>query len=265
MKYISMKEYKPSEEYAGLLNDINTYLDNKKEQCHVKGFDFYTFRQPLNGEYIMDKYDIPFFDRATKFYYHRDGKLILNLDIYYYQLEFFMKALFIRIYWCIERPNDDQFAPFIWEEFCNSNDDIFNNLKNVALTIFNDCSTVREFYNKFILNDEYTFIKYDDYMDAITAALSSFGYTFIQHNLVEFPDDSIEIFEDAQATKFTRALRTDNIDLRQIKLIGAFNKLATSTKYRFVPSTKAHALKHFNFSLVINDGVFFPQLLLFPK
>ena len=264
MKYIPMKEYKQTDEYNRLIESIDWYLESKRQKFHIEGFEPYTFIQPSRVEDIMDGYDIPFFDKFTKMYCHKDGKLILNLNIFYYQLEFFMKSLFIRIFWFNGRENKDRFAQFIWDEYINSNNEQFNNLKEQALQIFNECETIEEFYGHFVLNDEYTFIHYRDYQDMAEKTFKSCGYNFIMPSLVEFPEGSVEIFEDRQATKCERIL-TDEISISQLRLIGMYNKLNVDSKYTFVPSNKAKALKKFNFSLVVNEGLFIPQLLVFPK
>lgn len=260
-----MKEYKQTEEYHELIESIGAHLDNKRQQFHIDGFGFYTFVQPSQVEYIMDAYDIPFFDKFTTFYYHKDAKLILNLNIFYHQLEFFMKSLFIRIFWFNDRDNADKFAQFIWSEYCKSNDSNFNNLKEQALKIFNDSETIADFYNNFVLNKEYTFIHYTDYQDMASKTFKALGYKFIMPSLVEFPEGSIRVFEDRQATKLDRTIKADGIDIKQLRLISVFDKLSTMAKYNFVPANKVQALKTFNFSLVINEGMFFPQLLVFPK
>lgn len=260
-----MSVYKQTNEYCDLIRAIDTHLDNKKQQFHINGFDFYTFVQPSQVEYIMDEYDIPFFDKFTTFYYHKDGKLILNLNIFYYQLEFFMKSLFIRIFWFNNRNNADKFAEFIWNEYCKSNDTNFNKLKEQALEIFKNSETIADFYHNFVLNNEYTFIHYSDYQDTVYKTFKSLDYKFIMPSLVEFPEGSINLFEDRQATKLDRTIKSDGIDIKQIRLINVFDKLNTTAKYNFVPSNKVQALKTFNFSLVINKGMFFPQLLVFPK
>ena len=258
-----MKEYKQTDEYKRLIESIDWYLESKRQKFHIQGFEPYTFAQPSRVEDIMDGYDIPFFDKFTKMYYSKDGKLILNLNVFYYQLEFFMKCLFIRIFWFNGRENKDKFAQFIWDEYCNSNDEHFNNLKEQALKIFNECETIEEFYGHFVLNDEYTFIQYKDYQDMVGKTFKSCGYNFIMPSLVEFPENSVDIFENRQATKYDRIM-TD-IGISQLRLFNVFDKLSTNSKYTFVPSNKAKALKHFNFSLVTNKGIFFPQLLVFPK
>lgn len=265
MKHVPMKEYKQTQEYHDLIKCIDDYLESKREQHHVHGFYTYQFIQPSRVEYIMDTYDIPFFDKFTKMYYHKDHKLILNMNVFYYQLQFFMKSLFIRIFWFNGRDNADKFAQFIWEEYCNSNDEHFNSLKDIALQIFNECETIEEFYKRFVLNDEYVFIKYTDYQDMMEKTFKSLGYNFIMPSLIEFPEESIRIFEDRQATKLERILKTDRTDIRQLKMIKNFDKLSVQSKYSFAPSNKIKALKSFNFSLVFNEGVFFPQLLVFPK
>lgn len=263
MKIIPMQDYKNTDEYKNLIIRIQEYLDDKKNNFHIYGYDFYTFKQPSNSEYIMDRYDIPFFDKFTKFYYHKDGKLILNLNIFYWQLNFFMKALFIRIFWAQETKTNDKFAQFIWSEYCNSNDETFDDLKYTALNIFNKCNTIREFYDEFVLNDNYKFIDYPEYRRMMTKTFLEYGYKFLMTNLVEFPQDSVNIFENSQAAKPKQVLRIDNIDIRQFTLINEFDRLHVKSKYNFTPSTKAKALKWFNFSRVFNNGIFFPQLLVF--
>lgn len=263
MKHIPMKEYKQTDEYNRLIESIDWYLESKRQKFHIQGFEPYTFAQPSRVEDIMDGYDIPFFDKFTRMYYHKDGKLILNLNIFYYQLEFFMKALFIRIFWFNGRENKDKFAEFIWNEYCDSGDEYFTALKEKALQIFNECETIEEFYGHFVLNDEYTFIQYRDYQEMVEKTFNSCGYNFIMPSLVEFPENSVQIFENRQATKYDRIL-TD-IGISQLRLINMHNKLNAGTKYNFVPSSKSKSLKHFNFSLVTNEGIFFPQLLVFPK
>lgn len=260
-----MKEYKQTDEYKDLIECINNHLESKREQFHVHGFTPYKFIQPPDVEYIMDEYDIPFFDKFTTFYYHNNGKLILNLNTFYYQLEFFMKSLFIRIFWFNNRENPDRFAEFIWNEYAESADIRFAILKEQALKIFNECNTIAEFYKKFVLNDLYVFMPYSDYAEMVYITFKSVEYEFIMPSLVQFPKDSVRIFEDRQASKLDRTLKTDDIDIRQLRLINVFDKLSTKTKYSFVPSNKAKALKSFNFSLIINEGLFFPQLLVFPK
>ena len=263
MKYIPMKEYKQTQEYRELIACIDTHLESKRRNFHIPKYEFYNFVQPSRVEDIMDEYDIPFFDKFTTMYYHKDGKLILNLTIFYYQLEFFMKSLFIRIFWFNGRENKDKFAQFIWDEYCNSNDEHFNKLKDQALEIFNDCETIKEFYERFILNDRRVFMSYADYRHMMDRTFISLGYNSIMSCLVEFPENSVNVFENRQATKNERIL-TD-ISVSQLRLFGVFDKLNTNTKYKFVPSNKAKALKNFNFSLVMNEGIFFPQLLVFPK
>ena len=270
MKYVSMQEYKQTDEYKNLIKTVLAHLDSKRDKFYVNGYDHYTFRQPPNGEYIMNIYDIPFFDRSTNFYYHKDGKLILNLTVYYYQLEMFMKALFIRIFWAQGRTTEaryDGFAEFVWNEFCKSNDSRFNTLKDEAFKIYNECNTITEFYEQFVLNDSYYFISHLDYLDTMRSACDAYGYKLIGPSLVEFPENSIEIFEGGQASKPERAARINNTaDITQLRLISNhYNKLNTNTKYTFVPNNKAQALKSFNFSFLIIDGLFFPQLLVFPK
>jgi uncharacterized protein YutD len=263
MKYISMKDYKRTEEYRDLIACIDSHLESKRRNFHIPKYNFYNFVQPSRVEDIMDAYDIPFFDKFTTMYYHEDGKLILNLTIFYYQLEFFMKSLFIRIFWFNGRENKDKFAEFIWDEYCNSGDEHFIALKEQALQIFNECETIEEFYGHFVLNEEYTFIQYRDYQEMVEKTFKSCGYNFIMPSLVEFPENSVQIFENRQATKYDRIL-TD-VGISQLRLIGMHNKLNVHAKYNFVPSDKTQALKHFNFSLVTNKGIFFPQLLVFPK
>lgn len=271
MKYVNMQEYKQTDEYRNLIKTMLAHLDSKRDKFHINGYKHYTFRQPPNGEYIMDAYDVPFFDRSTNFYYHNGGKLILNLPVYYYQLELFMKALFIRIFWAQGRNPDgyryDGFAEFIWNEYCKSNDEHFIALKEEAFKIYNECNTVPEFYERFVLNDSYYFMSYENYIETMRATCAAYGYKLIGSDLVEFPEDSIEIFEGGQASKPERAARINNTaDITQLRLIsGHYNKLNTNTKYTFVPNNKAQALKSFNFSFLIIDGLFFPQLLVFPK
>ena len=264
MKYISMKEYKQTNDYKNLIKTIDEYLESKRQQCHVNGFYTYKFVQPSRVEDIMDAYDIPFFDKFTTMYYHRCGNLILNLDVFYHQLEFFMKSLFIRIFWFNGRENNDKFAQFIWEEYCNSNDQKFIELKEKALKIYNESDTIHDFYKNFILNDDYNFIDYNEYMNMANKTFTNLDYLFIMPNLVEFPNNSICIFEDRQATKAERTL-TNESTMKQLKLISIFDKLNVQSKYSFVPANKVQALKTFNFSLIMNDGMFIPQLLVFPK
>ena len=104
---------------------------------------------------------------------------------------------------------------------------------------------------------------YADYRHMMDRTFISLGYNSIMSCLVEFPENSVNAFENRQATKNERIL-TD-ISVSQLRLFGVFDKLNTDTKYTFVPSNKAKALKNFNFSLVMNEGIFFPQLLVFPK
>ena len=258
-----MKEYKQTDDYKNLIVKITDYLDAKRDKFYHQGYEHYTFAQPPLVEYIMDAYDIPFFDKFTNLYYHKDGKLILNLPVCYYQLEFFMKALFIRIFWFNGRENKDKFAEFIWNEYCNANNMRFNILKDEAQRIYLECNTISEFYERFILNDCYYFIDYLDYLELMLETFNAFNYNIISSELVEFPVNSIDIFEHKQSTKTQRS-KISYID--QLRLINSqYNKLNVDAKYSFVPKNKTQALKSFNFSLIIINDIFIPQLLVFPK
>lgn len=259
MQIITMNEYKKSDEYNELLNDILSYLDSKKQLNKTRKFYEWKFNSTV--EYIMDEYDIPFFDKVTTYYYEEDDYLIFNSNLFYWQLNFFMKAMFLRIFWFNNRENPDKFAEFVYESHKD------NPLNDIALKLFNDSKTIREFYKVFILNDDYLFISYDDYFDTINETYKVFNYEYLGDGLFKLPSGSIKIFEMNNETRNdhdVRLSRNPSSDIRQIKLMNnLYNKLNINSKYKFIPSDKLQAIKRFNFSFLITKDIFFPQILIF--